>query len=118
MTTTPDQILAQGRALLEARITTCRIYAEPTATTLTLQNTVVVSSLWNRRGAYRRADGALVVGPFERGMPTLWSPADAARIVEGFQPESGETLRAVHERDWWAVELADARAALDVLPTA
>ena len=111
-----SDMINQLRAEAEARIKTCDIYLNRNA--IVREQWVVVSSLWNRRGAYN-ADGHIAVGPFHRGMPTLWEKSDAEAVAADANKSladngSSETVRLMHHYEWWAREKLDAQ---DVLAT-
>lgn len=94
------------------RIATCEIYVNRRA--LVSHNFIVVSETWNGRGIY--TDGnRMAVGPFKNQMPTCYTRRDADVLAADANAEpafKGERFKVVSSRDWWTVELEEARKAL------
>lgn len=106
---------ADLRRTAEQRVATCDIYIGRRA--LVAHNTVVVSSIYNGRGVQQVAvegnQQRMAVAMFPKGMPTCYTPADAAELAKDFNEqfeEAGveERVRCVLARDWWQEERAAA----------
>jgi len=110
--TAPAELTAADlRRTAVERVATCDIYIGRRA--LVAHNTVVVSSLYNGRGVQQVAvegnQQRMAVAMFPKGMPTCYTPADAAQLVEEFNATfeaAGveERVRCVLARDWWQEE--------------
>lgn len=106
---------ADLRRTAEQRVSTCDIYIGRRA--LAAHNTVVVSSLHNGRIVQQVAvegnQQRLAVAMYPEGMPTCFTPADAAELAKDFNEQfeaagSEERVRCVPVRDWWQEERAAA----------
>lgn len=121
--TNANATLATLRATAEARIKTCDIYLNSRA--LVGQNTVVVSSLVNGRGAQAgtpNADGGqqITIQMFDGGMPTCFAPKTAAELVYELNQHleatgAAERVSAINHIEWWANEKAAAQDTLDFI---
>lgn len=108
-----EAIRNQYREALNKRIEVCQMYLRDSGcATISLNNTVAVSSLWVLRGVIGAGDKQ-AIGPYNNGMPTLWSPRDAAALVKAFNAQleaagSNERVTAMPKRAWWEANLQDA----------
>jgi hypothetical protein len=109
------------RATTEQRIATCEIYANRRA--MVGHNTVVVSTIAMERGVHvATVDGEerVVVGMFPGGMPTCYTPADAAQLEQDFNQQAerdgkAERVYRMNERQWWQHQLNGAKDLLAFL---
>lgn len=108
-----EAIRNQYRDALNKRIEVCQMYLRDNGcATISLNNTVVVSNLWVLRGVISRGDKQ-AIGPYNGGMPTLWSPRDAGVLAKAFNEQleaagSNERVTAMPEKAWWEANLQDA----------
>lgn len=118
-----EAIRDQYRNAIAKRIEVCQMYLRDSGcSTISLNNTVVVSSLWVLRGVISAGDKQ-AIGPYRDGMPSLWSPRDAAVLAKAFNAQleaagSNERVTAMPERAWWEANLQDALRASEAMDAA
>lgn len=109
--------LASIKSIAAARVELCDMYIRRNNRSLRSQQWVVVSTLWNRRLVHQMThEGQPVMAISPREMPTCYNRKDAERLVNEINAGGTETVKLVHDTDWWKIEKAEAERVLDSIP--
>lgn len=105
------------KSIAADRVALCDMYINRNKNCLRGQQWVVVSTLWNRRIVHNMViDGKTVMVISPSDMPTSYSRKDAESLVREINadPDCTDTVKLVHDTDWWQIEKAEAELVLSL----